>query len=130
MRTAFLTPAYVKFVPDQLEEGTLYVSEYGTAVHKCCCGCGTEVVTPLGPTDWKLAREGTAVSLHPSIGNWHMPCRSHYWIKRGNVIWAEQWTDKEIAAARAHEKAVKDGFYNRKPKKAGFWARFWKWFTG
>jgi hypothetical protein len=65
MRTAFLKPAYVKIVPDELENGTLYVSEYGTAVHKCCCGCGSEVVTPLGPTNWKLVKEGSAVSLHP-----------------------------------------------------------------
>ena len=57
MRTAFLTPAYVKFVPEPLDDGTLYISEYGTAVHKCCCGCGSEVVTPLGPTDWKLGKE-------------------------------------------------------------------------
>jgi hypothetical protein len=129
-RTSFLTPAYVKFFPDQMEEGILYVSEYGTAVHKCCCGCGSEIITPLGPTDWKLVRAGSAVSLHPSIGNWHLPCRSHYWVKRGKVIWAEQWTDQEIAAARAHESLVKDEFYNPKPKIMGFWARVWKWLTG
>jgi Family of unknown function (DUF6527) len=129
MRTAFLKPAYVKIVPDELEDGTLYVSEYGTAVHKCCCGCGSEVVTPLGPTDWKLVKEGSAVSLHPSVGNWHLPCRSHYWITRGKVIWAGQWTDEEIAAARLRESAMKDQYYNQKPKAKGFWARFWKWLT-
>lgn len=130
MRTSFLTPAFVKFVPEPLEDGALYISEYGTAVHKCCCGCGSEVVTPLGPTGWKLVKEGSAVSLHPSVGNWHLPCRSHYWIKRGHVVWAGQWSDEEIAAARARENLVKDQFYNPKPKKLGFWARLWKWITG
>ncbi len=130
MRTAFLKPAYVKIVPDELEDCTLYVSEYGTAVHKCCCGCGSEVVTPLGPTDWKLVKEGSAVSLHPSVGNWHLPCRSHYWIRRGKIIWAGRWTDEQIAAARLHESAVKDQYYNQKPEAKGFWARVWKWLTG
>lgn len=130
MSTAFLKPTYVKFVPEPLDDSTLYISEYGTAVHKCCCGCGNEVVTPLGPTDWKLVKEGSAVSLYPSVGNWHLPCRSHYWIKRGKIIWAGQWSDEEIAAARAHENLVKDRFYNPKRKKSGFWARLWKWFTG
>jgi hypothetical protein len=128
MRASFLTPYYVEFVPEPLKDGILYISEYGTAVHKCCCGCGNEVVTPLGPTDWKLKQEGSAVSLYPSVGNWHLPCRSHYWIKRSEIIWAGQWSDEDIAAARAHENLVKDQFY--KPKKLGFWARLWKWFTG
>ena len=46
---------FVEFIPDQIEEGILYISiEYCTAIHKCICGCGNEVVTPLSPTDWEL----------------------------------------------------------------------------
>ena len=46
---------FVQAIPEKLEDGTLYVSmDYATVVHKCCCGCGREVVTPLSPTDWKL----------------------------------------------------------------------------
>jgi hypothetical protein len=130
MRTTYLRPAFVKAVPNVLDDGTLYISEYGTAVHRCCCGCGSEVVTPLGPTDWRLVQEDMFVSLRPSIGNWHLPCRSHYWITRGEVIWAGQWTDEQIARARLHENTVKDHHYNQKPKATGFWERFWKWLTG
>jgi hypothetical protein len=73
---------FVEFVPEDIQPNTLYVSvEYGTAVHKCCCGCGEEVVTPLTPTDWKLKFDGESVSLAPSIGNWSFKCRSHYFIR-------------------------------------------------
>jgi hypothetical protein len=73
-----LDTEFVASIPDRLAEHTLYVSmEYATVAHQCCCGCGLEVVTPLSPTDWKLTYDGVSVSLHPSIGNWSFPCRSH-----------------------------------------------------
>ena len=53
----------VTAIPENLSEGVLYVSmEYGTVVHKCCCGCGREVVTPITPTDWKITT--TARQFH------------------------------------------------------------------
>jgi hypothetical protein len=79
---------FVEFLPDKLDPGVLYVSmEYATASHKCCCGCGRDVVTPISPTDWQLIFDGRSVSLKPSIGNWSYPCRSHYWIKGNRVEW-------------------------------------------
>jgi len=46
---------FVGSIPEILEEGVLYISiDYCTAVHKCVCGCGNEVVTPISPTDWEL----------------------------------------------------------------------------
>ncbi len=89
MRSETLTPIFVRAIPNQLEEGKVYISiDYRTAPHKCCCGCGREVVTPIGPTDWKLTYDGT-VSLYPSIGNWSYPCRSHYWVQGNRIKWAE-----------------------------------------
>ena len=70
-----LAHEFVEFIPDEIEERTLYVSmKFGTVVHKCCCGCGQEVVTPLGPTDWSLTFDGRTISLDPSIGNWGFAC--------------------------------------------------------
>lgn len=128
MRSDFLKPTYVRTVPEDLEQGALYISSYGTAVHLCCCGCGSEIVTPIGPTDWRLITEGDAVSLRPSIGNWHLPCRSHYFVTQNRVEWALQWTDEQIAAARAYERREKQEYYA--PKPAGFWSRLWKWLCG
>jgi hypothetical protein len=88
---------FVQFVPDILEDGILYVTvEYRTAVHKCVCGCGNKVVTPISPSDWKLTFDGKTVTLRPSIGNWNFDCRSHYWITNNKIEWAEAWSKKEI----------------------------------
>ena len=67
---------FVDHIPEQLDDGVLYVSiRFGTVVHRCACGCGEEVVTPLGPAEWRLTYDGRTVSLEPSVGNWSFPCR-------------------------------------------------------
>lgn len=82
MRRRTLTHQFVEFIPDQLQEGILYVSlQYATAAHICCCGCGEEVITPFSPSDWQLTFDGVTITLSPSIGNWSFACRSHYWIR-------------------------------------------------
>ena len=92
---------FVEFIPDELENGVLYVSvTYATVVHRCCCGCGNEVVTPLTPSDWQLTFDGESITLFPSIGNWSLPCRSHYWIRKNEVRWAEMWSDEMIRKNR------------------------------
>ena len=88
-RHKVLVHQFVEFIPNELKEGTLYVCMgLATVVHKCCCGCGNEVVTPLSPSDWKLIFDGETITLHPSIGNWGFKCQSHYWIRDSRVRWA------------------------------------------
>lgn len=92
---------FVQLIPDVLENKTLYISiEFGTAVHKCMCGCGNEVVTPLSPIDWELIYNGETVSLYPSIGNWGFECESHYWIRRSKVKFIEKWSLSRIGKPR------------------------------
>jgi hypothetical protein len=103
---------FVEFIPDELKERTLYVSlTYSTAVHKCCCGCGREVVTPLSPTGWELTFDGKTISLYPSIGSWSLACQSHYFITKSRIIWARRWTKKLIAKGRAQEARAKERYY-------------------
>lgn len=105
---------FVEYIPTDLTNGIIYVSlDYATATHRCCCGCGAEVVTPLSPTDWTLTFDGVSVSLDPSIGNWSFACRSHYWVTRNNVVWAPKWTRRRIAAGRAADMAAKQGYYSK-----------------
>ena len=112
MRRTSVKHEFVHFIPDVLEEGTVYVSiPYATVVHKCCCGCGREVVTPLSPTDWELRFDGKSISLYPSIGSWALPCQSHYWIRRDHVIWARRWSKEEIEDVRAAERLEKEEYY-------------------
>jgi hypothetical protein len=142
-QTIVLNTEFVTGIPDTLADHTLYVSmEYATVAHKCCCGCGLEVVTPLSPTDWKLTYDGVSVSLHPSIGNWAFPCRSHYWIDKGKVRWAGDMTQEQIDGIRAHDRRVKARHFSQPAQtiksvspltpsepKGGFWSwlsRFWR----
>lgn len=106
MKVTTLRPSFVEFIPDELEEGVLYVSDrYRTCSHKCCCGCGEEVVTPLSPAEWRLTRQGDVVSLWPSIGNWDYACRSHYIIERNHVRWAAPMGAGQIARVQRRDAA-------------------------
>lgn len=103
---------FVQTIPETIEDGMLYISlKYSTAVHNCFCGCGNEVVTPLSDTGWKLSLNGKAVSLYPSIGNWSLPCQSHYWITNDEVRWAPKWTKEEIARGRQREEFYANEYY-------------------
>ena len=103
---------FVDHIPDQLHDGVLYVSiRFGTVVHRCACGCGEEVVTPLGRAEWRLTYDGKTVSLAPSIGNWSFPCRSHYWIDEGNVRWARGFSGAEVALVRQKARTRRNGYY-------------------
>jgi len=117
-RMPALTHEFVEFLPDTLEDGKIYISiPYATVTHRCCCGCGNEVVTPLSPTDWRLIFDGQTISLEPSIGSWSFPCQSHYWIKKNKVKWDRQWSNAKVAAGRAHDKAAKQDYFSiSKPK--------------
>jgi hypothetical protein len=108
-----ITHKFVEFVPEFLEDRTLYISiEYATAVHKCICGCGNEVVTPLSPTDWELRFDGETVSLSPSIGNWNFPCQSHYWIIHNRIRHSRKWSIEKIRSNREDDADEKRKYYS------------------
>lgn len=127
---------FIDRIPARLEEGVLYISlAYATAVHKCACGCGYEVVTPFSPTDWHMLFNGETVSLLPSIGNWSFQCRSHYWIERGRVAWAPDMSDLEIKRVRSADARRKSAHYDlvetkavQTPMRRG-WKRLFDWFV-
>jgi hypothetical protein len=142
---------FVESLPDVLEDNTLYVCmEFATSAHRCCCGCQCDVITPLSPTDWKLIYDGRTVTLHPSIGNWNFPCRSHYWIRRNRVEWAPEWSDDEIRSGRMRDRRARDLYFDsldgppeietsaggasvngkRAPAESGIWSIFKTWWEG
>lgn len=109
-----LRPEFVELIPDNLEEGVLYISiHYSTASHKCACGCGEEVVTPIKPTDWSLTWNGEAATLDPSIGNWSQPCLSHYWIIENRIIWAKKWNPSKIKSNRIKDSRERARYYDQ-----------------
>jgi Family of unknown function (DUF6527) len=114
-RSVPLRHEFVDLIPEgrDLKEGILYVSiSYATTIHRCCCGCGTEVVAPLSPTDWQLIFDGESVTLDPSIGNWSFPCRSHYWIRKDRAEWALPMSQREIEAGRQRDQIAKGKYYS------------------
>jgi len=128
---------FVEIIPEAVEDDVLYISlKYCTAIHKCVCGCGNEVVTPISPTDWKLIFDGKTVSLSPSIGNWNFNCQSHYWIKRNEIVYAREWDKEEIQFGRTNDEKRKAKYYNKenesvssvtkRPKKKKRWKKFLK----
>lgn len=105
MKSQRLEPEFVETFPTLLQPGVLYISiEFTTCAHSCACGCGEEVVTPLSPAQWALTYNGRDVSLYPSVGNWSMPCQSHYVLNHGRIRWATHFTQGQIATNRARDR--------------------------
>lgn len=81
---------FVEKMPSSIEEGVLYVSmRYKVIKHRCACGCGHEVVLPLNPDSsigWHLMYDGKKLTLRPSVGNFQLPCQSHYWITDNEAV--------------------------------------------
>lgn len=134
-----LEPKFVKTFPTPLSSGVLYVSiEFTTCAHLCACGCGEEVITPLSPAQWSLTYDGREVSLHPSVGNWALPCQSHYIVDRSRILWSVQFAEAQIVANRARDRRALNGYGHYDlptdgddlaPRMApaarkGLWARF------
>ncbi len=118
VREIVLSHEFVEFIPNELKERTLYISyTYCTVLHKCCCGCGREVVTPLSPTDWKIIFDGKTVSLYPSIGSWNLPCQSHYFITSNRVVWAPRWSREEIEAGSTENLLAKKKYFCKSENK-------------
>ena len=113
-----IVPEFVEFIPEEVKEGVLYIStRYATATHRCPCGCGEIVVTPIKPTDWTLIWNGDLVSLEPSIGNWSLRCKSHYWIRENRIVWARKWEPWEIELGRKNDFGNKALYYRGKKRK-------------
>jgi hypothetical protein len=119
MKAASFDYEFIDEFPAVLAERTVYVSTlYASALHLCACGCGIKVVTPLSPHNWSIIFDGVSISLTPSIGNWSFPCQSHYWIRHGEVIWSDRWSNDKIEANREADHARKERHANAQHQTA------------
>lgn len=126
-----ISAEFVEFIPSTLKDGVLYVSQkYRTATHLCCCGCGNKIVTPLKPGGWQLNTRHGAVTLYPSIGSWSLPCKSHYWIRGNKIVWAPQWSQKEIDAVRISDQLAREQHFDAPERSETFWQKLLKYFRG
>lgn len=88
-----LKSEFVHYIPQQLEDNVIYISEaFSMAIHKCACGCGKKVVMELSWGDvawkngWSITIEDSLISFSPSILN-RFACKSHYYITKSEVVW-------------------------------------------
>lgn len=104
----------IEYLPNDLEPRVLYVSEeFGIAGHLCPCGCENKIMTPLDASEWSFKEVNNKPSLYPSVGNWQLPCKSHYWIRNGVIEWSDQWSDEEIAKGRIAEERQRKSYYEK-----------------
>lgn len=95
----------VEFIPAELQQGILYYSaRFKTASHLCPCGCASKVVTPMGRGFWRIRVVGGEPTLDPSVGSWALRCRSHYYIRRGLVVWARPFTEEQVRRVRERDR--------------------------
>ena len=84
-----ISPEFVDEIPGEISEGYLYLClPYNAVIHKCACGCGEIISTPLDKKHgWVMQYDGEEVTLSPSIGNGSYKCRSHYFIRGNKIVW-------------------------------------------
>lgn len=117
----------VKYLPNDLESGILYVSKkYGVVGHLCPCGCGNKVITPLDPFEWSIKINNGEASLFPSIGNWQLECKSHYWIQKGKIIWCSQWSEDDIKKGFETEETERKLYFEKTNYRRNRWSIFSK----
>jgi hypothetical protein len=116
---------FVDSAPAQLRLGTLYVStKYRAIVHLCLCGCGEKVLLNLDPDAWSFTFDGRSISIHDSVGNIGLPCRSHYIVRRNRVEWLRPLNamDPNLALAGREPRKVE----LEPPAKSGWFSRLFK----
>ena len=102
-------------MPKQLFSGILYVSdEFKVAAHLCPCGCGNKIITPITPVNWIFTEYNNTPTLSPSISNWQLPCKSHYWITKGNIAWSYKLSKDEATKSWKEEEKTRMAFYENR----------------
>ena len=124
VRTTQWQVEWVEDMPERMGAGKLYISvKHRLVEHLCACGCGTEVSLPLGRSEWRLMYDGDSISIWPSVGNWRLPCKSHYIIEENRTRWCRHWSEEEILAGRMRGRTEKLKDVEKKQKKRKWWRR-------
>lgn len=69
----------------------------------CPCGCGARITLCLlahSRPSWRVDVGDHGPSVHPSIYR-KVGCKSHFWIRRGQLVWAQSSDDDHGDRARS-----------------------------
>ena len=72
-----------------------YSQRFEMAALSCPCGCGHRVMLNL-LDQHRLVIEGGLPTVTPSILVSDAPCLSHFYVSRGHVQWAQQWSKQTV----------------------------------
>jgi hypothetical protein len=72
-----------------------YSQRFEMAALSCACGCGHRVMLNL-LDQHRLVIEGGLPTVSPSILVSDAPCLSHFYVSRGRVQWAQQWSKQTV----------------------------------
>jgi len=91
--------AWVEDLPDNPEQRTVYIIGgrehpfYAAVVcpRKKCAEVVHLEISADARRKWKVfEHRDKTVSLNPSIHVTTLPCRCHYWIRQGRIVWCER----------------------------------------
>jgi hypothetical protein len=83
-------------LPSQVGPFEFYYSRrFEMAALACPCGCGHRVMLNLLDQHQLIIEKGIP-TVSPSILVSDAPCLSHFFIRRGRVEWAQQWSKKKV----------------------------------
>ncbi len=79
------------------------------------------MILPLNNIEWALEGTDARPSLHPSVGNWNLKCKSHYVLGQGRVQWRRRYSEAEIEVVRRRDLKP----YQRRPwtQRVGDWVK-------
>lgn len=118
-----ITYVFADSAPATLELGVMYIStKYRAIVHLCLCGCGEKVLLNLDPKGWSFTFDGRSISIHDSVGNVALPCRSHYIVRKNHVQWLPPLlkVDPHAALEWAPQAVEREGALQSKGLRAWF----------
>ena len=72
-----------------------YSRRFEMAALACACGCGHRVMLNLLDQHQLFIKDGFP-TVTPSILVSDAPCLSHFFIRNGEVQWAQQWSKKTV----------------------------------
>ncbi|HLO96315.1 MAG TPA: DUF6527 family protein [Burkholderiaceae bacterium] len=100
-----------------------YSRRFDMAALACACGCGHRVMLNL-LDQHHLDIEDGLPTVTPSILVSDAPCLSHFFIRRGRVQWAEQWSQKtvdRVMQSQVRRHVEQDRMLKSRPSLARRW---------
>lgn len=103
-----------------------YSRRFEMAAMSCACGCGHRVMLNLLDQHELVVEDGRP-TISPSILVSDAPCLSHYFIRRGKVEWAQQWSKKTVDRVMKSQVRRHVGLDQKRKPKPAVLSRFASW---